>query len=120
MSSHSQDADPALYRVQVGEVYLYKEQELLNVRRIIFYPDENQFNERFDVALMQLTALLLTSTHVSSVSLPKDSSAFNSTDQCWLAGWGNRLQNGKPSCGGKERRGDIAQSLPPFSSPRAS
>ncbi|EDM03923.1 rCG34435 [Rattus norvegicus] len=42
---------------------------------------------------MQLTALLLTSTHVSSVSLPKDSSAFNSTDQCWLAGWGNRLQN---------------------------
>lgn len=87
MSSHSQDADPALYRVQVGEVYLYKEQELLNVRRIIFYPDENQFNERFDVALMQLTALLLTSTHVSSVSLPKDSSAFNSTDSVgWLAG----------------------------------
>lgn len=86
MSSHSQDADPALYRVQVGEVFLYKEQELLNVRRIIFRPDENQFNERFDVALVQLTALLLTSTHVSSVSLPKDSSTFNSTDQCWLAG----------------------------------
>ncbi|XP_028616847.1 serine protease 28-like [Grammomys surdaster] len=89
----SQDADPALYRVQVGEVYLYKEQELLNISRIAIHPDYNHFNKRFDVALMQLAALLITSTRVSPVSLPKDSSTFNSTDQCWLAGWGKILQN---------------------------
>ncbi|XP_052051218.1 serine protease 28-like [Apodemus sylvaticus] len=89
----SQDADPALFRVQVGEVYLYKEQDLLNISRIILHPDFNQFSKRFDVALMQLTASLVTSTHVSQVSLPNNNSTFNSTDQCWLAGWGNVHKN---------------------------
>ncbi|XP_021005649.1 serine protease 28 [Mus caroli] len=89
----SQDADPAVYRVQVGEVYLYKEQELLNISRIIIHPDYNDISKRFDLALMQLTALLVTSTNVSPVSLPKDSSTFVSTDQCWLVGWGNLLQH---------------------------
>ncbi|XP_052051219.1 serine protease 28-like [Apodemus sylvaticus] len=89
----SQDAEPVSFRVQVGEVYLYKEQDLLNISRIILHPDFNQFSKRFDVALMQLTAHLVTSTHVSPVSLPNASSIFNSTDQCWLAGWGNVHQN---------------------------
>lgn len=88
----------------MGEVYLYKEQELLNISRIVIHPDYNHFNKRFDVALMQLTALLITSTLVGPVSLPKDSSTFNSTDQCWLAGWGNILQDSKHRWGGKMER----------------
>ena len=79
----------------MGEVYLYKEQELLNISRIIIHPDYNDVRKRFDLALMQLTALLVTSTNVSPVSLPKDSSPFDSTDPCWLVGWCNLLQRGK-------------------------
>ncbi|XP_052614217.1 serine protease 28-like [Peromyscus californicus insignis] len=89
----SQDADPALYRIQVGEIYLYKEQELLNTSKIIIHPKFNIFNKRFDLALLKLTTLLTVSNYVCPVSLPKDNSTFNSSDQCWLTGWGNLLEN---------------------------
>ncbi|XP_051024182.1 serine protease 28-like [Acomys russatus] len=87
----SQEADPALYRVQVGEIYLYKDQTLLNASNIIIHPDFNVFTKRFDLALLKLTDLLVISKDVRPVSLPEDNITFNSTDQCWLAGWGRFL-----------------------------
>ncbi|XP_013202478.1 serine protease 28-like [Microtus ochrogaster] len=70
-----QDADPALYRVEVGEIFLYKEQELLNTSKIIIHPDFNVFNKRFDLALLKLTNLL-SKLFLQEVTRPKPPAHF--------------------------------------------
>ncbi|KAM7333140.1 hypothetical protein ACRRTK_006460 [Alexandromys fortis] len=77
-----QDADPALYRIEVGEIFMYKKQELLNTSKIIIHPDFNVFNKKFDLALLKPTNRL---SKYRPISLPKENLTFNSNDQCWLA-----------------------------------
>lgn len=70
----------------MGEIYLYKEQELLNTTEIFIHPNYNNLNKRFDLALLKLTTVL---NYVWPVSLPEYNLTFNSNDWCWLAGWGS-------------------------------
>lgn len=103
----------------MGEIYLYKDQELLNTSEIIIHPDYNVFTKRFDLALLKLTDLLVISKYVWPVSLPEDNVIFSSTDQCWLAGWGRFFENGKHSWGGKmERQRGHFRVFPSMSLPR--
>lgn len=79
------------FRVQVGQLRLYENDQLMKVAQIIRHP---KFSERLsaqggaDIALLKLDTPLVLSEHVYPVSLPTPSQRVSSRKICWVAGWG--------------------------------
>jgi len=61
------DTDPSAYSIHAGDVYLYGGRRLLNVSRVIIHPNCNYANVGADVALLQLSDLLLSGRSVGRV-----------------------------------------------------
>ncbi|XP_012866728.1 PREDICTED: uncharacterized protein LOC105981924 [Dipodomys ordii] len=82
------DADPAAFRVHVGDVYLYGGQQLLAVSKIVVHQDYVHWMLGSDVALLRLAEPAHCSADVKPVRLPSASLDAASLDQCWVTGWG--------------------------------
>ncbi|XP_012866765.1 PREDICTED: serine protease 29-like [Dipodomys ordii] len=82
------DADPAAFRVHVGDVYLYGGQQLLGVSKVIVHPDFIAAHLGSDVALLRLAEPAHCSANVKPVRLPSGSAELASGDRCWVTGWG--------------------------------
>ncbi|XP_021492916.1 mastin-like [Meriones unguiculatus] len=86
------------FRVQVGQLRLYENNQLMKVVRIIRHP---KFSERLsahggaDIALLKLDTPVVLSEHVYPVSLPTASQRVSSRTLCWVAGWGV-IENNMP------------------------
>ncbi|XP_069875774.1 serine protease 29-like [Dipodomys merriami] len=82
------DADPAAFRVHVGDVYLYGGQQLLGVSKVVVHQDYVHWMVGSDVALLRLAEPVQCSANVKPVRLPSASLDAASLDQCWVTGWG--------------------------------
>nr|Q99MS4.2 RecName: Full=Serine protease 29; AltName: Full=Implantation serine proteinase 2; Short=ISP-2; AltName: Full=Strypsin-2; AltName: Full=Strypsin-related protein; AltName: Full=Tryptase-like proteinase; Flags: Precursor [Mus musculus]AAI04123.1 Protease, serine, 29 [Mus musculus]AAK15264.2 implantation serine proteinase 2 [Mus musculus]AAL38005.1 implantation serine proteinase 2 [Mus musculus]AAT66744.1 ISP2 [Mus musculus] len=82
------DADPSVFRIRVGEAYLYGGKELLSVSRVIIHPDFVHAGLGSDVALLQLAVSVQSFPNVKPVKLPSESLEVTKKDVCWVTGWG--------------------------------
>ena len=79
------------FRVQVGQLRLYENDQLMKVAKILCHP---KFSEKLsarggaDIALLKLDTPVVLSEHVHPVSLPAASQRVSSKKTCWVAGWG--------------------------------
>uniref|UniRef100_A0A8C2MDL1 Serine protease 34 n=2 Tax=Cricetulus griseus TaxID=10029 RepID=A0A8C2MDL1_CRIGR len=79
------------FRVQVGQLRLYENDQLIKVSRIIRHP---KFYEKLsalggaDIALLKLDTPVVLSEHVHPVTLPAASQKVSPRKTCWVAGWG--------------------------------
>ncbi|XP_052051216.1 tryptase-like [Apodemus sylvaticus] len=84
---------PNMVRVTLGNKYLYDNETLLTVSKIIPHPDFYTFQNGADIALLKLTNPVNISSNVSLVSLPPASTTFPSGTWCWATGWGDIAKN---------------------------
>uniref|UniRef100_G5E6U8 Peptidase S1 domain-containing protein n=1 Tax=Loxodonta africana TaxID=9785 RepID=G5E6U8_LOXAF len=79
------DANLLAFRVHSGDVYLYGEKMLLNVRRVLIRPNYVRAVLSANLALIQLSA----SVNTRLVGSPLNSPDASPSDQGWVTGWGN-------------------------------
>lgn len=77
-----------MFRIHVGEVYLYGDKELLKVSRVIIHPDFIHAGLGSDVALLQLAESVQSFPNVKPVKLSSESLEVTKKDVCWVTGWG--------------------------------
>uniref|UniRef100_H0VQN7 Peptidase S1 domain-containing protein n=1 Tax=Cavia porcellus TaxID=10141 RepID=H0VQN7_CAVPO len=85
---HHRNTDPSTYRVLAGEIYLYGDQKLLTVSRIIVHPDFVYASRGADVALLQLAEPADCSGNVQPIRLSSLNNEVTQKDECWVTGWG--------------------------------
>lgn len=95
LSDHSRNTDPSTYRILAGEIYLYGDQKLLSVNKIIIHPDFVNAYLGADVALLQLVKPVNSSTNVKPIKLTFLNHEVTQKDECWVTGWGQMNFYGK-------------------------
>lgn len=68
----------------------------MSIDRIV-RPREFSFNDYVaynDIALIRLNKSLEFSDTVTKVKLPKEDDTFDSSSECWIAGWGDNEKGG--------------------------
>uniref|UniRef100_A0A8C6R4N3 Serine protease 34 n=1 Tax=Nannospalax galili TaxID=1026970 RepID=A0A8C6R4N3_NANGA len=79
------------FRVQLGQLSLYENDQLMKVVEIIRHP---RYKESLsaeggaDIALLRLETPAILSEHIQLVSLPTASEMVSPRKICWVAGWG--------------------------------
>ncbi|KAK7801910.1 hypothetical protein U0070_005897 [Myodes glareolus] len=92
------DLEACGFRIQVGQLRLYENDQLRKVVRIIRHP---KFSEKLsamggaDIALLKLDTPVVLSEHVHPVSLPAASQKVSPKKTCWVTGWGV-IENNMP------------------------
>ncbi|XP_012599002.2 tryptase alpha/beta-1-like [Microcebus murinus] len=81
--------DPAKFRVQLGEEYLYYQDTLVPVSRIFLHPNYYIAEAGADIALLELGFPVNLSSHIHTVTLPPASETFPPGTRCWVTGWGD-------------------------------
>ncbi|XP_078200245.1 mastin-like [Callithrix jacchus] len=87
-----EELEACAFRVQVGQLRLYKDDQRTKVAEILRHP---QYNESLsvqggaDIALLKLEAPVPLSELVHPVSLPPVSLDVPSGKTCWVTGWGD-------------------------------
>ena len=76
--------DPHEYEIHPSSVFFHPQ---------YFIGDDNQPGD-YDIALIKLSKPLDFSEQVRPVCLPEQSTNFSENDTCYLAGWGNTINNG--------------------------
>ncbi|XP_062955906.1 mastin-like [Cynocephalus volans] len=87
-----EELEACAFRVQVGQLRLYDNDQLSKVAQIFRHPDFNSSlgaTGSADLALLKLEAPVTLSEHVHPVSLPPASLKVPSRKTCWVTGWGN-------------------------------
>ncbi|KAM5227319.1 mastin-like [Ctenodactylus gundi] len=87
-----EELDACIFRVQAGQLQLYRNDTLVKVAQIIRHPAYNQSLSAFggaDVALLRLVAPIRLSRHIRPVSLPRASQRVAPGTTCWVTGWGD-------------------------------
>uniref|UniRef100_A0A286X8H9 Peptidase S1 domain-containing protein n=2 Tax=Cavia porcellus TaxID=10141 RepID=A0A286X8H9_CAVPO len=84
----NRNTDPSTYRILAGEIYLYGDQKLLSVNKIIIHPDFVNAYLGADVALLQLVKPVNSSTNVKPIKLTFLNHEVTQKDECWVTGWG--------------------------------
>ncbi|KAL4835590.1 hypothetical protein H8958_000986 [Nasalis larvatus] len=83
--------EPQTYRVQTGQVTLYRHDQLTKVAQIILHPKFNMSlsaSGGADIALLKLETPVTLSDLVHPVSLAPDSLTLLPEKKCWVTGWG--------------------------------
>uniref|UniRef100_A0A8I5MWH9 Peptidase S1 domain-containing protein n=1 Tax=Papio anubis TaxID=9555 RepID=A0A8I5MWH9_PAPAN len=83
--------EPQTYRVQTGQVTLYRHDQLTKVAQIILHPKFNMSLSAWggaDIALLKLETPVTLSDLVHPVSLAPDSLMLLPGMKCWVTGWG--------------------------------
>ncbi|EHH31288.1 hypothetical protein EGK_12331, partial [Macaca mulatta] len=83
--------EPQTYRVQTGQVTLYRHDQLTKVAQIILHPKFNMSLSAWggaDIALLKLETAVTLSDLVHPVSLAPDSLMLLPGMKCWVTGWG--------------------------------
>lgn len=89
--SPRKEMEASCFRVQVGQLRLYENDQLMKVAKIIRHP---KFSKKLfappgaDIALLKLDSTVVLSERVHPVSLPAASQKISSKKTCWVAGWG--------------------------------
>ncbi|XP_074239279.1 mastin-like [Saimiri boliviensis] len=87
-----EELEACAFRVQVGQLRLYEDDQRTKVAEILRHP---QYNESLsvqggaDIALLKLEAPVPLSELVHPVSLPPASLDVPSGKTCWVTGWGD-------------------------------
>ncbi|XP_024089827.2 mastin-like [Pongo abelii] len=87
-----EELEACAFRVQVGQLRLYEDDQRMKVVEIVRHP---QYNESLsaeggaDIALLKLEAPVPLSELVHPVSLPSASLDVPSGKTCWVTGWGD-------------------------------
>lgn len=82
-----------MIRVQLHKKYLYYDDHLLTVSKIIIHPNYYKPLKGANIALLKLSEPVKMSSSVRTVSLPPASETFPSGTFCLVTGWGN-IDNG--------------------------
>ncbi|XP_032123920.1 mastin-like [Sapajus apella] len=91
-----EELEACAFRVQVGQLRLYADDQQTKVAEILRHP---QYNESLaarggaDIALLKLEAPVPLSERVHPVSLPPASLDVPSGKTCWVTGWGDIAGN---------------------------
>lgn len=87
--------DPAYLRVQLREQYLYYEDKLQSINRVIPHPNYYTAQNGADIALLELQDPVSISSHVQLITLPPASETFPPGTTCWVTGWGDVKNEGE-------------------------
>ncbi|XP_068964747.1 tryptase-like [Petaurus breviceps papuanus] len=79
--------EPSSYRVQLRKQYLYYEDDLLPLAKIVVHSNFTFESRGADIALIKLKEPVKFSSQVQPINLPAASQNFSNTD-CWVTGWG--------------------------------
>nr|XP_058142712.1 mastin-like [Dasypus novemcinctus] len=108
-----EDLGACAFRVQVGHVKLYENNQLIRVAQIIRHPKYNAHLAAMggaDIALLKLEAPVALSKYVRPITLPPAS--LNVPEMsCWVTGWGDIESNRKCQ---DRHRGLWIPCLPPW------
>nr|XP_012324084.1 mastin-like [Aotus nancymaae] len=91
-----EELEVCAFRVQVGQLRLYEDDQQTKVAEILRHPEYNESLSALggaDIALLKLEAPVLLSELIHPVSLPPASLDVPSGKTCWVTGWGEITGN---------------------------